>query len=146
MSIVEWRDSAYSRLSRTIKWGDSLQATLRRNGTDKIPDDLILKIQDWHESSAYFVNFLLGGNADPLLQTLGYDPRKQVPVERLHMQLPSEIQRKLAMRITLLKKWFDQIMDRISAMEALHKQILTSLNENKDYRVDRYYLQMRLRQ
>lgn len=144
MSIIEWGDSAYSRLSRTIRWGDSLLARLR--GSDSAADGLILEIQDWHESAAFFVNFVLDGNAAPQLRTLGYDPRQQESVERLHRQSPSQIQRKLAMRITLLKKWFDQFMDQISALEALHKQILTTLSEEKDHRTDRFHLQMRLKQ
>jgi hypothetical protein len=143
MSIVEWRDSAYSRLSRSIRWGDSLLARLRRS--DSPAKGLVLEIQDWHESSAFFVNFLLDGNAASQLKTLGYDPRLQDSVELLHRQLPSQIQRKLAMRITLLKKWFHQIMDQISTLELLHKQILTTLLEVKDHRTDRFHLQMRLK-
>jgi hypothetical protein len=87
----------------------------------------------------------LDGNAAPQLITLGYDPRQQESVERLHCELPLQIQRKLAMRITLLKKWFDQIMERISTLEELHNLILTTLSTEKGYSTNRYNLQMRLK-
>jgi|GEM_PF-6033334 len=50
------------------------------------------------------------------------------------------------MRVTLLDKWVKQIMDQITTLENLHKQILIVLFEEKSNTIDRFHLQIRLKQ
>jgi hypothetical protein len=145
MRIVQWRDPAYSRLTRTIRMGDELLTRLSRSRRTDLSAGLILAIEDWHELTAFFVNFVMDGDAAPQLETLGYDPRREESTERIGEFSRSLIRRRLLMRITMLKKWFDEIMDKISAMEALHWQILNALYQRQNHQVDRFHLQMRLK-
>ncbi len=72
-SILDWGDTAHSRLTRTIRWGEDLVAKLQRVRNGTTPDRLLGEIEDWNESTAFFVNFVLDGHSARQLETLGYE-------------------------------------------------------------------------
>lgn len=126
-SILDWSDAAHSRLDRTVRWGDELLSRLRQPENAEVFRETVGEIADWHESTAFFVNFLLDGNSGNELETLGYDPTTQEPRKQV-MQLPPErIEAEFGMRVTLLRKWYQQIVDRLDETETLHGRILKIL-------------------
>lgn len=145
-SILDWGDVAHSRLTRTIRWGDDLVAELQHCSNGSVPDRTVGEIEDWSESAAFFINFLLDGHSAKQLETLGYDPRHQVPVDRLSDYSAPRLRSEMLMRVTLLKKWFDEFTSGLTATEGLHHQILAILAEQPESKpLGRTSLQLRLR-
>ena len=68
-------------LTRTMRRGERLVARLQRVGDRELPDKLARDVENWSESTAFFVNFILNGDADDQLLILGFDPRWHEPVD-----------------------------------------------------------------
>lgn len=144
-SMLEWGNTAHSRLTRTIRWGEDLVAQLQRVPNGTTPNAIVGEIQDWSESTAFFINFILDGQSARQLETLGYDPKREIPVDRIFEYNTPRLRSEMSMRVTLLKKWFDELMESLSATEKLHHKVLTILLEKSDEPILRSVIQMRLK-
>ena len=85
-----------------------------------MPDKLARDVENWSESTAFFVNFILNGDADDQLLILGFDPRWHEPVDEPRAWDAYRLYLELSMRVTLLRKWFNELMDRLGQIEIRH--------------------------
>lgn len=145
-SLIELGDTAYARFTRTITWGEELLADLQALSTGHLSPGLLAHIDDFFFSSAYCVNFFSDGTALDQVETLGFDARRQVVVEDLRSWSISRLRSTLSMRITLLRKWFDEHLASLGRLESLQHQTLAILaGANGDVSMQRSIIQMRLK-
>jgi TIR domain len=144
-SLLNWGDTAHARLERTIRWGETLLRTACRDEAMQITDSVAQEILDWSESAAFFLNFVSDGAANDQIETLGVDADAQVLVWEIDPVDPRRLRAEMSMRVTLLKKWFDELMTDLASLEKLHFEILGELASNKPAGpVRKVTLQMRL--
>ena len=127
-----------------MRRGERLVARLQRVGDRELPDKLARDVENWSESTAFFVNFILNGDADDQLLILGFDPRWHEPVDEPSAWDAYRLYLELLMRVTLLRKWFDELMDRLGRIESRHVEIVQILAE-EDTPVKLPALQMRMK-